>query len=62
MLVAAFDIRDVFVFGGLALLWYGLHLLAPWAAFTVVGIVLLLLGLGITSVIGKVRNGAPGRT
>jgi hypothetical protein len=39
------DIRDVFVFGGLGMLGYGLYLLQPWLGWTVTGG--LLMGLGI---------------
>ena len=40
-----FDIRDIFVFGGLGLIWYGLHLFLPWVAWTASGIILMLIGL-----------------
>ena len=46
---AGFDIRDIFVFGGLAMLGYGLYLLRPWLAFTIVGIICMALGLGLFS-------------
>ena len=39
------DVRDVFVFGGLALMGYGLWLYRPWVAYAACGLVLLLLGL-----------------
>jgi len=43
----AFDIRDIFVFGGIAMLGYGLYLhYGQWLAFSVVGVLLMLLGLG----------------
>ena len=60
MLVAAFDIRDVFVFGGLALLWYGLHLWIPWISFVVIGILVMLLGLDVKGFIVVVAGGARG--
>ena len=42
----AFDIRDVFIFGGLAMLGYGLWLFAPWIGYAVTGIAMMALGLG----------------
>ena len=39
------DLRDVFVFGGLIILGIGLWLYMPWVSLTIVGII--LLGLGI---------------
>lgn len=44
---AAFDIRDILVFGGLAALGYGLHLRwGLWLALIICGALLMLLGLG----------------
>lgn len=44
---SACDIRDVFVFGGLVMLGYGLYLRwGQWLAFMVCGALLVLLGLG----------------
>lgn len=40
----AFDIRDFFIFGGLALMGYGLWLFRPWVGFSVSGLVLMALG------------------
>lgn len=40
----AFDVRDLLVFGGMAMLGYGLYLLRPWIAFTVCGSLLMLIG------------------
>lgn len=40
-----FDTRDFFVFGGLCLFGYGLHLLAPWAGFSAAGAIMLMIGL-----------------
>lgn len=40
----AFDVRDVFVFGGLALLGYGLFLLRPWLGYSVAGLLLMIIG------------------
>lgn len=40
----AADIRDLFVFGGLALLGYGLWLYAPWLGFAVAGALLMTIG------------------
>ena len=43
----AFDIRDVFVFGGLVMLGYGIRLKwGDWLAFMICGTIILLLGLG----------------
>jgi len=39
------DMRDFFVFGGLAMLGYGLWLLRPWIGFSVPGAILLCIGL-----------------
>lgn len=41
------DLRDCFVFGGLALLGYGLYQFQPWVSFTVCGAILLAIGLFI---------------
>lgn len=38
------DAGDIFVFIGLCLLGYGLHLLEPWICFTVLGALLILRG------------------
>lgn len=43
----AIDIRDCFVFGGLAIMGYGLYLFRPWVAFTVCGAILLAIGIFI---------------
>jgi uncharacterized membrane protein len=40
-----FDRRDVFVFGGLILMGYGLYLFKPWVSYVVIGAVLLWIGL-----------------
>ncbi len=40
-----FDIRDLFVFGGLGLMGYGLWMLYPWLGFAVTGAVLMSIGL-----------------
>lgn len=49
-LARAFDMRDVFVFGGLGMLGYGLHLRwGLWLALMVCGAILLLIGLGFLS-------------
>ena len=42
--VSALDIRDFFVFGGLALLGSGLWMLAPWLALIIVGALMFLMG------------------
>ena len=39
------DLRDVFLFVGLALVGVGLFMLAPWLAFTVCGVLLMAIGL-----------------
>jgi hypothetical protein len=36
---------DAFVFGGLGALGYGLWLVKPWVAFTVVGFIIFSLGI-----------------
>lgn len=41
----AVDIQDFFIFGGLALLGYGLWMLYPWLGFTVPGAILMCFGL-----------------
>jgi hypothetical protein len=41
----AFELRDIFVFGGLFSLGYGLWLLRPWLGFAVPGLLLFVLGL-----------------
>lgn len=38
------DVRSLFFFGGLILLFYGLYIYRPWIAFVIVGIILMLLG------------------
>lgn len=43
---SAFDIRDIFVFGGLGMIGWGLYLFEPWIAYVVTGVLLMLLGLG----------------
>lgn len=39
------DRRDVFIFGGLAMLGYGLNMISPAVAFSVCGGILLSFGL-----------------
>lgn len=39
------DIRDAFVFGGIAMLGYGLYQIYPPAAWIAVGGIIFLLGL-----------------
>jgi len=41
----AFDRRDVFFFGGLSMLGYGLYLYSPSVSFSVCGGILLIVGL-----------------
>jgi len=43
----AVDLRDGFVFGGLGILGYGLYLYRPWISFSVVGVILLAIGIFI---------------
>jgi hypothetical protein len=43
---AAFDVRDVLVYGGLFSIGYGLYHLFPWLGWTVFGLISMLLGLG----------------
>ncbi|HLB31081.1 MAG TPA: hypothetical protein VJN91_06090 [Gammaproteobacteria bacterium] len=40
----AFDIRDVLLFGGMAMLGYGLYRYRPWVAFAVCGLFLMAIG------------------
>jgi len=44
-LAGVFGLRDFFVFGGLGLMGYGLHLYEPWIAFTVCGACMLAFGI-----------------
>jgi hypothetical protein len=44
-LKALFDIRDLFVFGGLFLVGYGLYLFEPWVSYVIVGLILMSIGL-----------------
>jgi len=43
---SAVDMRDVFVFGGLSMLGYGLSMFQPWVGISVSGALLMALGLG----------------
>jgi hypothetical protein len=43
---AAFDVRDLLVYGGLFSVGYGLYQLFPWLGWTAFGVVSMLLGLG----------------
>jgi len=43
---AAFDIRDLLVYGGLFSIGYGLYQFRPWLGWTAFGVVSMLLGLG----------------
>lgn len=43
---AAFDIRDLLVYGGLFSIGYGLYQFRPWLGWTVFGLFSMLLGLG----------------
>lgn len=52
-LATALDIRDFFVFGGLALLGYGLWLLRPWLGFAASGFLLMLIGYLLKDKEGK---------
>jgi len=54
----AFDIRDVFVFGGIGMIFYGLWQIAPWISFVVCGFLLMLFGLGWLSRIPKAPKGS----
>jgi len=40
------DLRDVVVFGGIAMMGYGLWLFRPWIAFAVCGAVIFRIGYG----------------
>jgi hypothetical protein len=43
---AAFDVRDLLVYGGLISIGYGLYQFRPWLGWTAFGVVSMLLGLG----------------
>lgn len=48
------DIRDFFVFGGLAMVGSGLGMFLPWLGLSVSGALLMALGLGwLTRKVGK---------
>lgn len=47
------DAGDIFVFIGLCLLGYGLHLLAPWICFTALGALLIIRGYVPAIIKGK---------
>lgn len=38
------DVRDFLVFGGLAVMGYGLWMLRPWVSLTVVGGIFFIMG------------------
>lgn len=50
----AFDRRDIFFFGGLLMLGYGLYITSPAVAYSVCGGILLVVGL-IGSVFGGTK-------
>lgn len=39
------DLRDAHAYTGLAMFGYGVHMYAPWAAFTLCGLVLFWIGV-----------------
>jgi len=41
---SGFDIRDIFLFGGLAMMGYGLYLLRPWLGWAAAGAILMAIG------------------
>ena len=43
-IASGFDIRDIFIFGGMAMLFYGLYIWIQWVAFAVCGALLILMG------------------
>jgi len=45
---SVFGIRDIFVFGGMGMLGYGLYLFTPWIAFVICGSLLMAIGLFLT--------------
>lgn len=45
ILRSAINMRDCFVFGGLGLIWYGVSLVSPPAAWVVVGLFTFWLGV-----------------
>jgi len=47
------DLRDVFVFGGIAMMGYGLWMYKPWVAFAVCGAVIFRIGYGPFVVVKK---------
>jgi hypothetical protein len=53
VLFKAVDLRDLFVFGGLAMLGYGLYQLYPWLGFAVSGAILMGFGLFVGNRGGK---------
>jgi hypothetical protein len=46
-ITSIFGLRDLFVFGGLGLVGYGIWQVNQWLAFVVCGAILMLLGLGL---------------
>ena len=40
------DLRDIFVFCGVYMIFHGLHQWIPWIAFSFTGLLLMLIGLG----------------
>lgn len=41
------DARDSFVFGGIFLVWYGVHDVLPWLSYVISGGLLIFIGLGL---------------
>lgn len=50
---SAIGIRDIFVFGGMGMLGYGLYLFKPWVCFVVCGSLLMAIGLFLGKVSRK---------
>ena len=46
MVKGLIDLRDIFVFFGLYMIFHGLHQYIPWVAFSFTGLLLMLIGLG----------------
>jgi len=44
VLFSFIDLKDIFVFSGLASLWYGVHLYSDALAFSVLGVLLMTFG------------------
>jgi hypothetical protein len=43
------DIQDIFVFGGIIIVWYGVHMKCPWISWVILGTLMMAMGLGVFS-------------